>query len=67
MKEFIEKLIGRLEEKRFNCDLECASYKNKGGTLFRCADAQRVAYVEAIEIVNQIARRNGMLFCYMER
>ena len=55
MQEIFEKIKERLEEKRFNYDLECASYKNKTSTLFRCADAQRMAYIESIEIVNQVA------------
>lgn len=55
MKEAVEKIKERLEEKRINCDLECASYNNKSGTLFRCADAKRVAYINAIEIVDQVS------------
>ena len=57
MKEFIEKLIGRLEEsqERYD-DVAFAEMNENGQTLdFECAHGKRDGVSEAISIVNQLA------------
>lgn len=59
----IEKIIEMFKEKRDNASLECATWKR--GNAYERADVRRCAFIDAIEIVREVAKEygNGWIPC----
>ena len=69
MKEFIEKLIGRLEEceERYD-DVSFAQLNEFGRTLdYKYAEGKRDGVAESIEIVNKLAEEHESDYCEWNR
>lgn len=59
----IEKIIERLKEARDNASLERAAWKNMTGIPHNRADARNGAFIDAIEIVQEVAKDGGWIPC----
>jgi len=55
----IEKIIERFKENRDNASLKCAAFKR--GNTYERADGRRCAFIDAIEIVQEVAKDGGWI------
>ena len=63
MKEFIEKLIGRLEEKENETVLKAPNTSDISNTEYQKWMMKSYGFKESIEIVNQLAEEHNNDFC----